>query len=176
MYLFGKVWIESAKAYVSCCVHVKNIERRIYLLPRPKVRLFLILTFCCAVNNYKLEWIMCLYMGLFGKEGIIGFVGIEWIMCLCMGLFGKEGIMGFVGIEWIMCLCMGLFGKEGIMGFVGIEWIMCLCRGLFGKEGIMGFVGILFMLSSGMSIFRFSAEFRFFFSLSAFLKMIFRFF
>ena len=37
VYLFGKVWIKSAKAYVSCCVTVKNIERRIYLLPRPVV-------------------------------------------------------------------------------------------------------------------------------------------
>ncbi|KAL5004890.1 hypothetical protein ScPMuIL_018346 [Solemya velum] len=35
VYLFGKVWIESAKTYVSCCVTVKNIERRLYLLPRP---------------------------------------------------------------------------------------------------------------------------------------------
>uniref|UniRef100_A0A8C5LWH3 DNA polymerase n=1 Tax=Leptobrachium leishanense TaxID=445787 RepID=A0A8C5LWH3_9ANUR len=34
IYLFGKVWIESAAAYVSCCVSVKNIERTIYLLPR----------------------------------------------------------------------------------------------------------------------------------------------
>ena len=34
VYLFGKVWIESAKSYVSCCVAVKNINRRIYLLPR----------------------------------------------------------------------------------------------------------------------------------------------
>ncbi|XP_069672424.1 DNA polymerase alpha catalytic subunit-like isoform X2 [Periplaneta americana] len=34
--LFGKVWIESAKAHVSCCVAVKNIQRRIYLLPREK--------------------------------------------------------------------------------------------------------------------------------------------
>ncbi|XP_029458947.1 DNA polymerase alpha catalytic subunit isoform X2 [Rhinatrema bivittatum] len=34
VYLFGKVWIESAKTYVSCCVTVKNIERTIYLLPR----------------------------------------------------------------------------------------------------------------------------------------------
>lgn len=38
VYLFGKVWIESAKTHVSCCVTVKNIERRIYLLPREKVR------------------------------------------------------------------------------------------------------------------------------------------
>nr|XP_034328264.1 DNA polymerase alpha catalytic subunit isoform X1 [Crassostrea gigas] len=34
VYLFGKVWIEKAKVYVSCCVTVKNIERRIYVLPR----------------------------------------------------------------------------------------------------------------------------------------------
>ncbi|XP_034779899.2 DNA polymerase alpha catalytic subunit-like isoform X3 [Acipenser ruthenus] len=34
VYLFGKVWIESAKAHVSCCVVVKNIERTMYLLPR----------------------------------------------------------------------------------------------------------------------------------------------
>ncbi|XP_040194138.1 DNA polymerase alpha catalytic subunit isoform X1 [Rana temporaria] len=34
VYLFGKVWIESAEAFVSCCVNVKNIERTIYLLPR----------------------------------------------------------------------------------------------------------------------------------------------
>ncbi|XP_041438950.1 DNA polymerase alpha catalytic subunit isoform X1 [Xenopus laevis] len=34
VYLFGKVWIESADAYVSCCVSVKNIERTVYLLPR----------------------------------------------------------------------------------------------------------------------------------------------
>lgn len=34
VYLFGKVWIESAKSYVSCCVTVKNIERTMYLLPR----------------------------------------------------------------------------------------------------------------------------------------------
>jgi DNA polymerase alpha subunit A len=38
VYLFGKVWIESAKTHVSCCVTVKNIERRIFLLPREKVR------------------------------------------------------------------------------------------------------------------------------------------
>ncbi|XP_030058230.1 DNA polymerase alpha catalytic subunit isoform X2 [Microcaecilia unicolor] len=34
VYLFGKVWIESAKTHVSCCVTVKNVERTIYLLPR----------------------------------------------------------------------------------------------------------------------------------------------
>ncbi|CAM4722751.1 unnamed protein product [Leuciscus chuanchicus] len=34
VYLFGKVWIESAEAHVSCCVAVRNIERTIYLLPR----------------------------------------------------------------------------------------------------------------------------------------------
>ncbi|KAM6900400.1 DNA polymerase alpha catalytic subunit [Xenentodon cancila] len=34
VYLFGKVWIESAMSHVSCCVTVKNIERTMYLLPR----------------------------------------------------------------------------------------------------------------------------------------------
>uniref|UniRef100_A0A3B3WYP2 DNA polymerase n=1 Tax=Poecilia mexicana TaxID=48701 RepID=A0A3B3WYP2_9TELE len=34
VYLFGKVWIESAQSYVSCCVTVKNIDRTMYLLPR----------------------------------------------------------------------------------------------------------------------------------------------
>ncbi|TRY69884.1 hypothetical protein DNTS_015347, partial [Danionella cerebrum] len=34
VYLFGKVWIESAETHVSCCVAVKNIERTVYFLPR----------------------------------------------------------------------------------------------------------------------------------------------
>uniref|UniRef100_A0A8C9WPT9 DNA polymerase n=1 Tax=Scleropages formosus TaxID=113540 RepID=A0A8C9WPT9_SCLFO len=34
VFLFGKVWIDSAKAHVSCCVAVKNVERVVYLLPR----------------------------------------------------------------------------------------------------------------------------------------------
>ncbi|NXX91398.1 DPOLA polymerase, partial [Centropus bengalensis] len=34
VFLFGKVWIESANTFVSCCVTVKNIERTVYLLPR----------------------------------------------------------------------------------------------------------------------------------------------
>uniref|UniRef100_A0AAQ5X1K7 DNA polymerase n=1 Tax=Amphiprion ocellaris TaxID=80972 RepID=A0AAQ5X1K7_AMPOC len=37
VYLFGKVWIESAESHVSCCVSVKNIERTMYLLPREYV-------------------------------------------------------------------------------------------------------------------------------------------
>lgn len=37
VYLFGKTYDESAKSYVSCCVQVKNIPRRIYLLPREQV-------------------------------------------------------------------------------------------------------------------------------------------
>nr|CAB3264997.1 DNA polymerase alpha catalytic subunit [Phallusia mammillata] len=38
VYLFGKVYVESAKSHVSCCVTVKNIERKIYLLPRDQHR------------------------------------------------------------------------------------------------------------------------------------------
>lgn len=34
IHLFGKVYIESAKSFVSCCVVVKNILRHVYLLPR----------------------------------------------------------------------------------------------------------------------------------------------
>ncbi|XP_010605467.1 DNA polymerase alpha catalytic subunit isoform X2 [Fukomys damarensis] len=34
VFLFGKVWIESAQTHVSCCVMVKNIERMLYFLPR----------------------------------------------------------------------------------------------------------------------------------------------
>eukprot|EP00112_Aurelia_sp_Birch-Aquarium-sp1_P010022 Seg2162.5 transcript_id=Seg2162.5/GoldUCD/mRNA.D3Y31 product="DNA polymerase alpha catalytic subunit" protein_id=Seg2162.5/GoldUCD/D3Y31 len=34
VYLFGKVFVESAKAHVSCCVTVKNIERKLLVLPR----------------------------------------------------------------------------------------------------------------------------------------------
>ncbi|XP_077411185.1 DNA polymerase alpha catalytic subunit isoform X2 [Vanacampus margaritifer] len=34
VYLFGKVWIESAQAHTSCCVSIRNIERTMYILPR----------------------------------------------------------------------------------------------------------------------------------------------
>ena len=34
VFLFGKVWAESAHTHVSCCVSVRNIERCVYLLPR----------------------------------------------------------------------------------------------------------------------------------------------
>ncbi|XP_021572093.1 DNA polymerase alpha catalytic subunit [Carlito syrichta] len=34
VFLFGKVWIESAETHVSCCIMVKNIERTLYFLPR----------------------------------------------------------------------------------------------------------------------------------------------
>ncbi|XP_048588403.1 DNA polymerase alpha catalytic subunit [Nematostella vectensis] len=36
VYLFGKVKIESAGKYVSCCVTIKNIDRNIFILPREK--------------------------------------------------------------------------------------------------------------------------------------------
>lgn len=58
VYLFGKVWIESAKAHVSCCVAVRNIERTMYLLPREHVRLPLFSqhadTKTCIFNYYFL--------------------------------------------------------------------------------------------------------------------------
>ncbi|XP_042526110.1 DNA polymerase alpha catalytic subunit [Dipodomys spectabilis] len=34
VFLFGKVWVDSAKTHVSCCIMVKNIERTLYFLPR----------------------------------------------------------------------------------------------------------------------------------------------
>ncbi|RWS15467.1 hypothetical protein B4U79_06198, partial [Dinothrombium tinctorium] len=34
VYLFGKVYVQNIKKYVSCCCVVKNIERRLYVLPR----------------------------------------------------------------------------------------------------------------------------------------------
>ncbi|KAF4027243.1 hypothetical protein G4228_018762 [Cervus hanglu yarkandensis] len=37
VFLFGKVWIESADTHVSCCVMVKNIERTLCFLPREMV-------------------------------------------------------------------------------------------------------------------------------------------
>lgn len=43
VYLFGKVFVPSVKAYCSCCLTVKNIPRRIYLLPRVYV----------CMNTYK---------------------------------------------------------------------------------------------------------------------------
>nr|XP_002123526.4 DNA polymerase alpha catalytic subunit [Ciona intestinalis] len=38
VYLFGKVYIESAKGHVSCCIIVRNVERKIFVLPRSKNR------------------------------------------------------------------------------------------------------------------------------------------
>lgn len=49
VYLFGKVWIESAKSHVSCCVTIKNIERTMYLLPRDYVSLLLV-SHCCQYH------------------------------------------------------------------------------------------------------------------------------
>lgn len=51
VYLFGKVWIESANSHVSCCVIVKNIERTMYLLPREYVRFQIVtlLPYHCGV-------------------------------------------------------------------------------------------------------------------------------
>lgn len=38
VFFFGKTYCESAGTYVSCCVVVRNIERKLYLLPRTHVR------------------------------------------------------------------------------------------------------------------------------------------
>ncbi|XP_067131539.1 DNA polymerase alpha catalytic subunit [Centruroides vittatus] len=34
VYLFGKIWYEKAESFVSCCVIVENIQRKIFILPR----------------------------------------------------------------------------------------------------------------------------------------------
>ena len=39
VYLFGKVYNESSKDYVSCCLQIKNIPRRLHILPREFVSL-----------------------------------------------------------------------------------------------------------------------------------------
>ncbi|KAK6620720.1 hypothetical protein RUM43_011015 [Polyplax serrata] len=36
VYLFGKVYYDKKKVYLSCCVAVENIQRRVFLLPREK--------------------------------------------------------------------------------------------------------------------------------------------
>ncbi|KAI1278482.1 DNA polymerase alpha catalytic subunit [Halotydeus destructor] len=38
VYLFGKVYMKQADKYVSCCITVRNVERRIYLLPRTTLK------------------------------------------------------------------------------------------------------------------------------------------
>lgn len=37
VYLFGKVFVGSLGEYVSCCLGIKNVPRRIFLLPREYV-------------------------------------------------------------------------------------------------------------------------------------------
>lgn len=42
VYLFGKTYVSSHDTYCSCCIMVHCIPRRIYLLPRKYVRIFLL--------------------------------------------------------------------------------------------------------------------------------------
>ena len=51
VYLFGKTYMESHKKYVSCCLMVKNIPRRIFLLPREQVPNFLTFTKKCISSK-----------------------------------------------------------------------------------------------------------------------------
>ena len=103
VYLFGKVWIKSAKAYVSCCVTVKNIERRIYLLPRPAVSVW--------------EWV-----ALFSWVNVMVFV-LGWNLNDCRSVLKCAGcdddhlqlIAVFVGNKFgIFCLmsCILMFSLE----------------------------------------------------------------
>ena len=66
--------------------------------------------------------------------------------------------------------CAGLPALVHIDVRLFLAW-RCVVRVFWGVD----YFGV-FVLFSGMSVFRFSAEFRFFFLPSAFLKMIFRFF
>lgn len=34
LYLLGKVWVDSANGFLSCCARVENVKWRIYVLPR----------------------------------------------------------------------------------------------------------------------------------------------
>lgn len=47
VYLFGKVWIESAQTHTSCCVSIRNLERTMYILPREHV--------CCKLQPQECE-------------------------------------------------------------------------------------------------------------------------
>ena len=46
VYLFGKVAMKSSRTFASCCVTVKNIPRRVFFLPREKVRSVLKFSSC----------------------------------------------------------------------------------------------------------------------------------
>jgi len=50
VFLFGKVKPTNVNTYVSCCVVVKNIERRMFLLPKNSVRSKLKL---CNINIHS---------------------------------------------------------------------------------------------------------------------------
>lgn len=45
VFLFGKVKPVNYDTFVSCCVVVKNIERRMFILPKNSVRLLISLIF-----------------------------------------------------------------------------------------------------------------------------------
>lgn len=59
VYLFGKVFIESAKSYVSCCVSIKNIERHIYILPRDTVMALFKNSKTCYPIQFKFAGLGC---------------------------------------------------------------------------------------------------------------------
>ena len=80
VYLFGKVWIESAKAYVSCCVTVKNIERCIFLLPRCKVGVSVCACMCVCVYVD----VCCIYISVFFTVSVYtAYEYQNWVPSLC---------------------------------------------------------------------------------------------
>lgn len=59
VFLFGKVKPTNVNTYVSCCVVVKNIERRMFLLPKNSVRSKLKL---CNINIHSKNWFILQYL------------------------------------------------------------------------------------------------------------------
>lgn len=51
VFLFVKVWSESAKTYASCCIIVKNIQGQVYLLPKEKVSVM----WTCLLSSFQFQ-------------------------------------------------------------------------------------------------------------------------
>lgn len=90
VYLFGKVWIEKAKVYVSCCVTVKNIERRIYVLPRSTVGVSRFqIYFACKIRlkinvlrDLEFSFIALIFLMILYKGNFVAIITI----CICWKL------------------------------------------------------------------------------------------
>lgn len=88
VFLFGKVWIESAETHVSCCVMVKNIERTLCFLPREMVTLKYI-----ALNSKCIHSIFCHQPGpsiglrlIYNLDGPLFFKKYSWFLVVAYGI------------------------------------------------------------------------------------------